>query len=204
MEVMFANQKENIFGTNNFIGLYGESSDLGVLFTSIKEIKLKDNAKVKSIINKNNIYLKDLNIKEDILKKRISALSYAEYKLILLLKVVSLKPDVIILNNFDLGFNDKDKSHISKFIKTINATYHTIFIVITNDLIFMNKNCKHIIIMKNKIIKYQGDIITAIKQDLIEKPVIIKFIDMANEKNAKLDYTLDNKELLKGIYRSVF
>jgi hypothetical protein len=58
--------------------------------------------------------------------------------------------------------------------------------------------------MKNKIIKYQGDIITAIKQDLIEKPVIIKFIDMANEKNAKLDYTLDNKELLKGIYRSVF
>ena len=30
------------------------------------------------------------------------------------------------------------------------------------------------------------------------------FINKPNEKGANLEYTLDNKELLKGIYRSVF
>ena len=112
--------------------------------------------------------------------------------------------NIIILNNFDLGFNNKIKSKISKLIKTVNAENKTNFIVISNDINFINKTTKHIIISKNKIIKYQGDILTAIKQGFIDKPPIISFIDMANEKGANLDYTLDSKELLKGIYRSVF
>ena len=57
--------------------------------------------------------------------------------------------------------------------------------------------------MKNKIIKYQGDLLTAIKQELVNPPEIINFINLANEKEANLSLTLDHKDLLKDIYRSV-
>lgn len=204
MEVMYSNSADNQFFINNsFIGFKGEISDLSVIINDLKNINLKPNKKVRNILNDIDD-LKKLGLSEDILKLKISELSYGEYKLILLLKIVESKPKIIILNNFDLGFNSKMKSKISKYIKTINALEKTSFVIISNDLIFLNKNIKHLIIAQNKIIKYQGDIITAIKQNLLEKPEIIKFIEEANKHNAKLDYTLDSKELLKGIYRSVF
>ena len=37
-----------------------------------------------------------------------------------------------------------------------------------------------------------------------DRPVIFDFIDKANKAGAKLEYTLNDKELLKAIYRSVF
>ena len=52
---------------------------------------------------------------------------------------------------------------------------------------------KTIIIMKNGIIKYQGDLLNGILQGLLPKPEIIKFIDLANKKSANLAYTLDEK-----------
>ena len=78
------------------------------------------------------------------------------------------------------------------------------FILISNDTIFMNKVCKHVIVCKKRIIKFQGTVIDAIMGGYIDKPVIMEFVDKANEKGAGLEYTLDNKELLKSIYRSCF
>jgi ABC-type multidrug transport system ATPase subunit len=165
---------------------------------------MKLNMTVKKTIQNNLKFLDLLGLSRELLKMKIKDLSYSQYKLVMLMQVCNMSPKVVILNNFDLGFNHKMKSKISKFIKTINANSKTKFIIITNDIFFINKNAKNIIIAKNKIIKYQGDIISAIKQNLIEKPEIIKFIDLANEKGANLDYTLDSRELLKAIYRSVF
>lgn len=205
MEIMYVSKAQtNYFSSKNFIGFYGEIKDLTTLLEEIKISTIKNNSKVGHNIPKKSLYNQILDITNDLLKKKISELSYGEYKLILLLHTISLNPEIIILNNFDLGFNSKIKSKISKLIKTVNAENKTNFIVISNDINFINKTTKHIIISKNKIIKYQGDILTAIKQGFIDKPPIISFIDMANEKGANLDYTLDSKELLKGIYRSVF
>lgn len=205
MEIMYVKKAStNYFSSKNFIGFYGEIKDLTVLLDEIKIITIKKNSKVSRYIPKNKMYNQILNITTDLLKKKTNDISYGEYKLALLLYTISLEPEVIILNNFDLGFNSKIKSKISKLIKTVNAEHKTNFIIISNDINFINKTTKHIIISKNKVIKYQGDILTAIKQGFIDKPPIITFIDMANEKGANLEYTLDNKELLKGIYRSVF
>lgn len=200
MEVEYSNDK---FNNRSFTGFIGEITDLSHIINDINKIKLKRNIKVKRII-KNDEDLKMLGLSKKILKTKIKDLSESEYKLVLLIKTCALKPNIIILNNFDLGFNYKTKSKISKYIKTINALYNINFIIITNDLLFINKNAKHIIIAKNEIIKYQGDILTAIKQGLLEKLPIIDFIDLAREKNKKIEYTLDKKELLRLIYRSVF
>ena len=201
---MYSNlQDKGYFINKSFIGLLGDTRDISALISNVNKVKLNHNMKVKRIVKKLE-YLDLLELNKDILKMRIKDLSYSEYKMVLLMKVCSLEPDVVILNNFDLGFNYKVRSKIVKFIKTINATNNTSFVILSNDILFINKCAKHLVIAKNKIIKYQGDIISAIKQDLVDKPQIIKFIDLANEKNAKIDYTLDNKELLKAIYRSVF
>lgn len=200
---MYSVKENNFFNNRPFIGFIGESRDLSSIITDLNEIKLKPNWKVKNIID-NLESLKVLGFSNEILKKKIKDLSYSEYKLVLLVRTCELKPNIVILNNLDLGLNHKIKSNISKYIKMVNANSKVNFIVISNDILFINRIAKHLIVSKNKIIKYQGDVLTAIKQGLVPKPPIIEFIDMANKSNAKLDYTLDNKELLKAIYRSVF
>ncbi len=204
MEVMFSNNINNkYFDNHSFIGFVGEDRDLSTIIYDIKYTEYKPNNKVKSLL-KGNKYIDMLLKREDLFKCRIRDLSESESKLVKLLDVCNRKPSLVILNNFDLGFNYKDKSKISKFIKTMNAEYKTNFIIISNDIVFLRKNIKHLIISKNKIIKYQGDLISAVKQGLIEKPPIVNFIELANKKDANLKLTLDNKELLKDIYRSVF
>lgn len=196
--------QNNYFANKNFVGFLGEVSDLQILIPSLNLSVIKDNKKVKRVI-KNDNYLKELNLDESILSKKIGELSSYEYKCILLIKALIENPKIIILNNFDLGIPEKYKSKLSNFLKKINANNNINFIIISNDVLFQNLMCKHYVIMKNKIIKYQGDLINAIKQGFINKPEIIKFIDLANsKKKANLDYTLDSKELLKAIYRSVF
>ncbi len=131
-------------------------------------------------------------------------MSYSEYKILLLLDIVNKNPKLMILNYFDVGFNSKYKRKIIKLIKFIKASLNINFIVISNDVNFMNKLVKHVIVCRNKIIKYQGSIINAIKEEYIEEPPIYNFVRLANEKGANLEYTLDGKDLLKDIYRSVF
>ena len=134
-----------------------------------------------------------------------SALSIKEIKSLLsMLDIVNKNPKLMILNYFDVGFNSKYKRKIIKLIKFIKASLNINFIVISNDVNFMNKLVKHVIVCKNKIIKYQGSIINAIKEEYIEEPPIYNFVRLANERGANLEYTLDGKDLLKDIYRSVF
>ena len=204
MEIMYSNSINNkYFASRDFIAFMGEVSDLTTIVSEISTAKLKPNAKVKKLIT-NIAYLDVMGLNYDILKLRVDKLSDTKLKIVKLINLCEKHPNLIILNNFDLGFNYKDKYKLSKLIKTINAEYKTNFIIISNDLIFLNRLAKHLIISKNKIIKYQGDIISAVKQGLIEKPPIIEFIELANKEKAGLTYTLDHKELLKDIYRSVF
>lgn len=204
MEVMYCNDVvNNYFANKNITGFMGEITDLEAIVKDISNVNIKDKVKVKRLFkdNMDDFNLLGLDVGANL---RYKDLSYGEKKLVDLVYTCSFRPSIIILNNFDLGFNRKMKNKISKYIKTVNASFNINFIIISNDVLFINKNAKHVIISKNKIIKYQGDIITAFKQDLIAKPPIIEFIDMANEKGANLEYTLDSKELLKAIYRSVF
>ena len=205
MEIMYYNNAENNnIKLRKFTGFIGLLTDLQAIIPKIEVPKIRENKKVKKLIKKKDNNAKIFEFSNEIYKKRYNELSKGEKKLVTLVHLCNQNPSTIILNHFDIGFNAKIKSRISRYIKTINATKNTNFIIISNDVFFINKNVKHIIIAKNKIIKYQGDILTAIKQKYINEPEIFKFIDLANEKGANIDYTLDSKELLKSIYRSVF
>ena len=193
---MYSNQPNNgYFAVRQLVGFYGEIDDLSILIDNIKIDEINVKYKVKKYVEYNKDYFEILDLDSEFLNKKISDLSYSEYKILLLLDIVSKNPKLMILNYFDVGFNSKYKRKIIKLIK---------FIVISNDVNFMNKLVKHVIVCKNKIIKYQGSIINAIKEEYIEEPPIYNFVRLANEKGANLEYTLDGKDLLKDIYRSVF
>lgn len=204
MEVMTVKKNTNsYFNKKNITAIYGEASDLSIIINNYAKLEYNSKHKVKTFIKKDTRFFKDLNLTEEILNKKIAELSFCEFKFILLIKAILLKPEIIILDNFEKGFTPKSYNLIWHFIKKITLSENIKFLIISKDLKFINKITKKIIIINNKIIKYQGDIITAIKQNLIETPDIIDFIELANEKKAKLTYTLDSKDLLKDIYRRV-
>ena len=202
---MYSNKPNNgYFSVRQLVGFYGEIDDLSILIDNIKIDEINVKYKVKKYVEYNKDYFEILDLDSEFLNKKISDLSYSEYKILLLLDIVSKNPKLMILNYFDVGFNSKYKRKIIKLIKFIKASLNINFIVISNDVNFMNKLVKHVIVCKNKIIKYQGSIINAIKEEYIEEPPIYNFVRLANEKGANLEYTLDGKDLLKDIYRSVF
>lgn len=192
------------FLKNNFIGFYGELEDLSILIDNLEVKEINKQYRVKKYVKFDNEIFGLLDLDKSFLNKKIDDLGYSEYKLVCLLSILSVKPSLIVLNYFDVGFNYMFKRKLSKFIKYLNAAFGINFILITNDCLFMNKCCKHVIVCNDKIIKFQGDVASLIKEGFIDKPPIYSFIDRANECGAELAYTLDSKELLKDIYRSVF
>lgn len=203
MEVMYIKKNNsNYLKNKDIIGLIGEYSDLITIVNDIEYLKLNINLKVRNYL-KEKTHLLDKFSLNDISNNKMKYLSETELKILNLIKTISLNPELIILNNFEIGINEKYLNTIIRFIKNINSERKIKIVVLSNNISFLNKITNKIIIMKNNIIKYQGEILPAIEQGILNKPEIIKFIDLANKKGAGLDYTLDEKELLKDIYRSV-
>ena len=147
--------------------------------------------------------LKALNIKEDVLNKKIKILSTNEFKMVLLAYLILNDPNVYIFDYFEVGLSYKNRKMFINLLRSLKSKGKTI-IVITNNIGFMYEVSDNIMMVENRKLIYNGG-----KKDLFivrrvkEYPPIIDFIRKANRKNANLLYTMDTKELLKDIYRSI-
>ena len=204
MEIMFTNETNNLLNDRQFLSFIGEVKDLEILLSNLNLSSYKETKKVKHYL-KTTEYFNDLKLNNELLNKKIADLSSYELMCFKLLTIINKKPSIIILDNVDCKICEKYKSKLLNFIRLINASKRIKFIIISSNTVFLNQISKDCLVMKNGIIKYEGQIIDGIKSDQIKKCEIIDFIDIANQKkNAKLDYYLETKELLKAIYRSVF
>ena len=204
MEIMFTNETNNLLNDRQFLSFIGEVKDLETLLSNLNLSSYKETKKVKHYL-KTTEYFNDLELDNELLNKKIADLSSYELMCFKLLTIINKKPSIIILDNVDCKICEKYKSKLLNFIRLINASKRIKFIIISSNTVFLNQISKDCLVMKNGIIKYQGQIIDGIKSDQIKKCEIIDFIDIANQKkNAKLDYYLETKELLKAIYRIVF
>lgn len=204
MEIMFTNETNNLLNDRQFLSFIGEVKDLETLLSNLNLSSYKETKKVKHYL-KTTEYFNDLKLDNELLNKKIADLSSYELMCFKLLTIINKKPSIIILDNVDCKICEKYKSKLLNFIRLINASKRIKFIIISSNTVFLNQISKDCLVMKNGIIKYQGQIIDGIKSDQIKKCEIIDFVDIANQKkNAKLDYYLETKELLKAIYRSVF
>jgi len=204
MEVMYVKNNLNSYFINkNLIGFSGEINDLKILTNNLEHFDLNKKKKVKTYLGKTNEYLKPLGLGENLLNMKLENLGSTNYKLIMLIKTISIKPQMIILNNIEIGMNDRIANRLIRFIKSINSYYNIKIMVSSKNSIFLSKFVKDVLVMKKGIIKYQGSLMLAVKQNFLDKPAILKFVEMANLKGAALKDTFEEKELLKEIYRSV-
>lgn len=209
MEIMYSDVNYELFDKDNIVGIYGDKIDLinnGINFNGINyddewTVKRFLNGYKFKLENRVNELLNDLEINFSLLKRKIKNLSKGQFKLILLCYIILNKKELVILDYFDKGLSYKYKKRIINYLK---SKYTGRIVVISNDLIFLNMLCSRLIVFGNDKIVFNDKIEYIYKSRVnMEYPEIIKFIRLANKKGAKLSYTVDNKELLKDIYRSV-
>ena len=206
---MHGEKKSNLINYDTITGIYGDKVDLIKSGIDFNGIEYDDEWTVKRFLNgyKFNIddsilkLFSDLEISYSILNKKIKNISKGQFKLVLLIYTILNIKDVIYLDYFDKGLSFKVKKRVINYLKN---NYNKNLVVISNDLIFLSSICYHLIVFNNSKIVFNDDIKNIYKSNIkIEYPNIIQFIKLANKSNAKLSYTVDNKELAKDIYRSV-
>lgn len=209
MEIMYSNKNNDIFKNNIITGVYGDKLDLINQDCEFYGIEYDDEWTVKRFLNgyklkiDNNILelFSELEVSYSLLKRKIKELSKGQFKLVLLIYTILNKKTIVILDYFDKGLSYKYKKRVINYLK---SKYNGSLVVISNDLVFLNNLCNNLIVFDNGKIVFNDDLKKIYNSDIkIDYPAIIKFIKIANENNAKLSYTVDNKELLKDIYRSV-
>lgn len=209
MEIMYTNKSSELIKKNTITGIYGDKIDLVKHGIEFDGIEYDDEWTVKRFLNGYKLKINDrileifseLEISYSLLKRKIKTLSKCQFKLILLVYVVLNKKNIIVLDYFDKGLSFKYKKRIINFLKT---KYSGSIVVISNDLVFLDLLCNNLIVFENGKIVFDDELKNIYKSRVnIEYPEIVKFIRLANKSNAKLSYTVDNKELLKDIYRSV-
>ena len=209
MEIMYTNKSSELIKKNTITGIYGDKIDLIKHGLEFDGIEYDDEWTVKRFLNGYKLKIDDrildifceLDICYSLLKRKIKTLSKCQFKLILLVYILLNKKNIIVLDYFDKGLSFKYRKRIINFLKT---KYNGTIIVISNDLVFLDLLCSYLIVFENGSIVFNDELKNIYKSRVkIEYPEIIKFIRLANKSNAKLSYTVDNKELLKDIYRSV-
>ena len=211
MEIEYSNFAidNDIYGINEICGLV--ETDSNFIYNNFYDVrKIKYNEKTRVLLffglilnKKNRAFIKkgfeELDLNEALKYRKMKNLSTSELAKILIIKLLIGSSKVIFLNHIDTALIDKDVKNIIKFIKDNKSMINKTIIFSTDDINSVVEKCeRYIVVEENKII-YNGDDI----KELPLKTDIIDFVDMANEKGAKLDYYKDINDLLKAIYRSV-
>lgn len=209
MEIMFSNRSSELIKKDTITGIYGDKLDLINYGMEFDGIEYDDEWTVKRFLNGYKLKIdgsilnifSELEISYSLLKRKIKTLSKCQFKLILLVYVILNKKNIIVLDYFDKGLSFKYRKRIINYLKT---KYSGSIVVISNDLVFLDLLCNHLIVFKDGNIVFDDELKKVYKSRVsIEYPEIIKFIRLANKSNAKLSYTVETHELLKDIYRSV-
>lgn len=208
---MYANKLNNNFKRKSINGFYKDKNDLVDYLPEFYGLSYDDEWTVKRFLNGLKLkfnekileVFKSLGLHEDLLNKKIKILSTNEFKLVLLAHLIIENPEVYIFDYFEVGLSFRNRKMFVNLLKTLKSEGKTI-IVITNNIGFLYEISDNIMVVEERKMIYNG-----VKNDLFiarrikEYPPIIDFIRKANKKDANLLYTMDRKELLKDIYRSL-
>ncbi len=213
MEVIYADILTNhCFKENTITGFYGDVADLIKINMAFEGIVYDDKWTVRRFLNglsflKNpriDSILKYLNIDSKWLNVKICDLPKVTFKYVLLAYLLLKNKKIIIFDHFEIGLSGKEQKNFINLLRTLKKEGLTI-ILISKDLVFLNQIVDSIEVIVDGSIAYNGaiDKLFTSNNEIVKEPEIIRFIKLANQKGANLNYTLDSKELLKDIYRSV-
>ncbi len=211
MEIVFYSKGSDIVKPNLVTGFYGDVLDLlnlgfeidGIVYDEAWSVsRFLKGHKVFGLDSRIDAIFKYLDIDTSLKNVKLGHLSKTDFKFILLAKVLLLNDNNIVFDYFDVGLTSKEQKRLIKIIKMLKKDGKTV-VIISNNLVFMSSVIDHVIIINSGSIFYEGNLDDLIKLRDVPDTEIIKFIKLANKSGANLNYTLDSKELLKDIYRSV-
>ena len=211
MEIVFYSKGSDIVKPNLVTGFYGDVLDLlnlgfeidGIVYDEAWSVsRFLYGHKVFGLDSRIDAIFKYLDIDTSLKNVKLGHLSKTDFKFILLAKVLLLNENNIVFDYFDVGLTSKEQKRLIKIIKMLKKDGKTV-VIISNNLVFMSSVIDHVVIINNGSIFYEGNLDDLIKLRDVPDTEIIKFIKLANKSGANLNYTLDSKELLKDIYRSV-
>ena len=210
MEIKYSNYEldEKIFKKGTLYGLYDRNSNFILnRITNIETIKYNSKTKVNKFLfnvnTKNQKAIKkiksEFGITNELEKKKMCELTSLELTNVLIIKAIMVKSKVLILDHYDAFLSNSNFKRVMLNIKNCISYIDKTVIFVANkiDNIITTTN-NYVIASENRII-HNGNNINSIH----ESTEIMKFVDAANQKGAKLDYYKDSNDLLKAIYRSV-
>lgn len=135
----------------------------------------------------------------DIKRKSLEISDYEQKKLVLALAIIT-KPNILYLDNIDKGLNQRDKVNLGKFLKKINEKFKIKIAISSNDIVFLTDVTeKNYYIDENDLNSFSNYLNLHIK--FINKPEIVKFIELSVIYGHDLSKYNDIKEIIKAIYR---
>lgn len=135
----------------------------------------------------------------DIRRKSLEISDYEQKKLALALAIIT-KPNILYLDNIDKGLNQRDKVNLGKFLKKINEKFKIKIAISSNDIVFLTDITeKNYYIDENDLNSFSNYLNLHIK--FINKPEIVKFIELSAIYGHDLSKYNDIKEIIKAIYR---
>lgn len=197
----------NIFETKEKGYIYGLMGNINLTtnnnnYSIITSYKYSGTAKEYLNSSKDSSSLKMVMLNDSYLNKTSSECSISELKKINLAKALIENKDFIVLNYFEKELNYQEKKYFERLWKRLVNDFHKTIIIFTNDLTSIWNISKELIIVdKYKVIntipkdKYLDFI------DNLNKPEIIKFIELVREKGIEIESYKDPSDLLKAIYR---
>ena len=199
------NYKNNIIVVDNI---------LNNNYKNINELFLK-------IIDEYRLYPKDINkkikdalkivgLKEEILNLGINDISSSERKILELSIALLLNRDIIVLvepfDKLDLNNRKRIKIILEKLVEKYNKKV----VIISNDIEVLFRYTNNLIIIKNNKLVIEGDTfkvltnVDLLKKHHIDIPEIIEVAYLAKKnKNIKIDYYKDVRDIIKDIYKHV-
>ena len=145
----------------------------------LNNINLVKGLRIKSILNKN---IKDLTIKEKVLAQIAIALD--------------TKPQVLLLDNIFIYFNDKEREEIFTFLRNFQKKYNLTVVLTTIDL-RDSLYTDYLYIIGNKKIILKGEPIKVLEKDNILNKVGLNIPFMADLSVKLKDYDLLDSIILE-------
>ena len=152
--------------------------------------------------------LKIVGLSENLLHRHVNTLSQGEKKKLMLAKMLSYNPKVIIIDEPSLDLDSHSQNELIKLLRMMKMRYHKTIILLSKDTNFINKLADYIYVIEEGTVKEEGSKYEVFSGDELEKtaldlPLITSFIKLARqEKNVKIEYRDDIYDLMKDVYQS--
>lgn len=143
------------------------------------------------------------------LDRKIKSLSSGEKKQLQIAISLIHNPNIIILDEPFIELDYLNRRRLSKLLKVLRERYHKTIIISSNDSNLLYEMTEDMVILKKGRILVSGKTIE-VYQDInllaendIEMPNLVQFTVLSKQKNVKLAFHKDIRDLIKDVYKHV-